>query len=36
MIRAALRNWRAGHRPMHALRLAVLDQQILKLKRRIR
>lgn len=36
MIRAALRNWRAGHRPAFALRLALLDQQILKLKRRIR
>jgi hypothetical protein len=34
VIRKALLNWRAGHCPMHALRLALLTDQILKIKRR--
>lgn len=32
----ALRNLRAGHRPAHALRLALLTAEITKLNRRIR
>lgn len=36
VIRAAMRNWRAGHRPSHALQLAMLTNQILKLKRRMK
>lgn len=35
MIRAALRHWRAGHSPLHALRLAHLLDTISKLNRRI-
>jgi hypothetical protein len=36
VIRAAWRNWRAGLRLKHALQLAHLTNQILKLNRRIR
>lgn len=32
----ALRNLRAGHRPQHAIRLALLNAEITKLNRRIR
>lgn len=36
VIRKAVLNWRAGHYPMHALRLARLLGKISKLQRRIR
>jgi hypothetical protein len=36
MIRAAWRNWRAGLHPKHALQLAHLMNQLLKLDRRIK
>jgi hypothetical protein len=32
----AIRNLRAGLRPSHALRLALLNQEILKLQRRMK
>jgi hypothetical protein len=33
---ATLRNLRAGHRPAHALRLALLNNEVNNLNRRIR
>jgi hypothetical protein len=33
---ATLRNLRAGHRPAHALRLALLNSEVNNLNRRIR
>jgi hypothetical protein len=36
VIRKALLNWRAGHYPMHALRLARLLGRISKLQRRLK
>lgn len=33
---ATLRNLRAGHRPVHALRLALLNNEVNNLNRRIR